>query len=69
MAGARLNGADFKLEQFTRQQVLSFHYKDIHAIEYVNAIYDYIEQNEESRHKLGFQRARLLILSFINNHP
>jgi len=69
MKEARLNEAHFHLEQFTRDQVLSFHYEDKNARAYINAIYDYMEQNKEFFHTEGFKRARLLITSFIDNDP
>lgn len=68
MTGAQLNEAHFNLSQFTRKQVLSFHYEDKNAIQYVNAIYDYMEQNEEVNHQKEFERARLLLISIIDGH-
>lgn len=68
LTGALLNGAHFNLNQFSKEQVLSFHYIDQNAQAYITAIYDYMTQ-DESKHRKGFERARRLILSFIDNQP
>ncbi|HSW69832.1 MAG TPA: pentapeptide repeat-containing protein, partial [Gammaproteobacteria bacterium] len=71
MLGAKLKGAHFDFNQFTKEQVLTFHYEDPYALSFINAIYEYMEKNKdkESKHKEGFERARQFILSFIHHEP
>lgn len=69
MQGAQLAGAIFTLDQFTEAQILSFHYPDEHAPDYLRAIFAYMNSNVEDEHQKGFERARKLILSFIHARP
>ncbi|HSW92987.1 MAG TPA: pentapeptide repeat-containing protein [Gammaproteobacteria bacterium] len=71
MENALLSNANFDLGQFTKEQVMSFYYEDLDASAYIDAIYDYMEQNKENEasHKKGFKRAHALLLSFIHGHP
>ena len=66
LTDAILSGAHFDLNKLTREQVLSLRYLDNNACAYINAIYDYMEQNDETKHKKGFERAQRLIYSFID---
>ncbi|HSW93918.1 MAG TPA: pentapeptide repeat-containing protein [Gammaproteobacteria bacterium] len=67
MTGAFLKGAQFDLfKQFSKEQVLSFHYDDPVATRYIAAIYDYTKTHTGWSHKTGLDRAEKLIRSFIN---
>lgn len=68
LTGATLKGAIFDLtEQFTPEQIKSFHY-DLDVLPYIEAIFKYMKENEESKHPRGFERGRKLILSFIHDN-
>ncbi|HSW70095.1 MAG TPA: pentapeptide repeat-containing protein [Gammaproteobacteria bacterium] len=69
--GALLNNAKFELHKLSDKQVLSLHYEDPHARDYIKAIYKYMNKykHEKSKHEDGFKHAEELIYSFINRHP
>jgi len=68
LQGAQLQGARFTLDQFTDEQILSFHYPDENARFYIKEIFDYMKENDKDKvkHKTGFERAQKLVLSFIH---
>lgn len=64
---AQLTRSYFCLRQFTKEQVLSFSYKDPDAVRYIEAIYQYAQQMPETNHEQGLgPLTSSLIRAFIN---
>ncbi len=69
LTNARLNDAHFELKDFSKEQILSFYYRDEKARDYIANIFDWMEKKLKPDDKIELNRAHLLIFSFINHLP